>query len=171
MRKTKSQASLEYLMVFGIALAILVVLGSLFLGYFNSEKKSMDISYIQKIGTEMMDNVEKVYFLGYGNRVTIDTKFPEGITNISIIHYNNHNMPDGSVESFDRLSITFIGYQGEVSHMFEPNDLYVRFNCTECIHDHVKNISYYNDSNLAPGFRRIRFESRGDYVAIDFPKD
>lgn len=166
----RAQSSLEFMLVFGISFTILIVMGGIFLGYFNTEKKSLDNTYLDKIGNEMIASIEKVYFLGDSNRITIDVKFPEGVHNITIIHRNNFTLTDGTNVSFDVLNISFEA-EGEIlSNLYDPYEFYIRFNCSMCTHNATTNISYYDSEDFSPGFKKIRFESKGDYVAVDFPK-
>lgn len=166
MINNKAQSSTEFLLVFGIGLSLTLILGAVFFSYFNEERHSLDKLQIQNIGDEVMSNVDKIYFLTRGNKFSIDANFPDGITNLSILHY--YNM---SNESFDILAIeTYNNY----THYFESSETYIRFNCTKCHHNETihmgqpVNISYYNESNFAQGMKKIKFESMGSWVSIDF---
>lgn len=167
----QSQASLEFLMIFGIGFSIILILTGVFFGYFNSEKETLDAKHLQNIGEELMSNVEKIYFLGNGNRVTLNTKFPEGIENVTIYHIIDKNISGVNV-SFDYLNFSYISGGKIQSQIFTPNEPYIRFNCTRCEHSLTENISYYNDtSDFTGGFKRIKIESKGDWVTIDFVKE
>jgi hypothetical protein len=171
MKKNKyAQSSLEFLIIFGISFAIIAIIGGLFYSYFDVEKKTLDNEQLQKIGDEMVNYVEKVYFLGDGNRLTIDTKFPKGIKNITIHHLINHTLSDGTNASFEYLNITFYHSDQIVHNIFSPAETYIRFNCTNCTHNSSTNISYFDADDYAEGHKKIRFESKGDWVAINFPK-
>lgn len=168
MEQSKSQASLEFITIFGIAFTIMVILGGIYIGYFQSEKQTLDHTYVSSLGEQFMDNIEKVYFLGKGNRLTIDTKFPEGITNITIVHRSNFTVPGPKNVSFDTLNITMVAQGEYFSNYFTTSEFYIRFNCTRCYHNNVTNVSYYNISQFSPGFKKIRFQSEGDVVNVDF---
>jgi uncharacterized protein (UPF0333 family) len=166
--KNKAQSSLEFLMIFGIGLAIIMVMSGLFFGYFNSEKATLDSRFLEKIGQDIMEKTEKVYFLGDGNKVTIKTKFPDNIQNISIHRKNISGL------EFDILNITYIANQNINFLIFTANEPYIRFNCTRCYQNNTlnPNVSYFNDSSdFSPGSKRITVESYGDWVGIDFDKD
>mgnify|MGYP006286859653 CR=1 FL=1 len=171
MKRSKfAQSSMEFMLIFGISFIIIAVMGGMFYNYFNVEKKSLDNEHLQRIGGEMMNYVEKVYFLGDGNRLSIDTRFPDGIENITIHHLNNHTLDDGTNASFDYMNITFYHSKQKVSNIFSPSELYIRFNCTNCTHDPSTNISYFDPDDFSEGDKKIRFESKGDWVDISFPK-
>ena len=165
MLKKKSQSSLEFLMIFGIGFTIILILSAIFFNYFNAEKNSLDNKHISNLGNQLMQNTEKIYFLGAGNRVTINTNFPEQIKNMNVVHKNNVTV-DGKQTSFDYLNITM---NNNVTHIFTANENYIRFNCGDCYHNLTNNISYVNDSSfLTAGRKKIRIENRGDFVEISF---
>ena len=60
--KKKSQSSLEFLMILGIALTIIIILAGVFVNYSNSAKKSLDKQQLSNIGDDLISNIEKVYF-------------------------------------------------------------------------------------------------------------
>ena len=163
--KTKAQSSLEFLAIFGISFMIIILLGGIFFTYSSGAKTNLDKKQLERIGDEIVSNVEQIYFLGDGNRVTIQTKFPDDIVNMTIYHKNQSGL------SFDYLTFTHYNDDILVESSFEPNDYYVRFNCTNCHHvinGPDGNLSFYNQSDFAGGTKSIRIESYGDYVAVDF---
>lgn len=157
----KSQGSLEFLIILGIGFLIIAILGSIFFNFFIGEKKTLDSKHIDNIGLEIMSNIDRVYFMGIGNRVTVETIFPEGIENISIHHFTD----------YDYLNITFIGNKIVQHKIYEPSEIYIRFNCSECKHNYTTNISYFNDSSLfSKGNKRIRIDGKKDFVEISFTR-
>jgi len=162
-----AQSSLEFLIIFGMGLTLIIVMAGIFSGYFNSEKSNLDSKFIEKIGGEIIEKVEKIYYLGEGNRVTIEAKFPDNIKNISIMHENRSGL------SFDVLNITYFGYKSDNSLLFMPNEPHIRFNCTKCFYNKslIPNISFFNDtSDFSGGNKRIVVESFGEWVGIYFDK-
>ncbi|MCA9496194.1 MAG: hypothetical protein KC589_04585 [Nanoarchaeota archaeon] len=172
--KVKSQSSMEFLVIFGISFTLILLLGSLFFSYSSGAKSELDQRQIEKFAGEMITNIEKVYFLGQGNRVTMKTRFPNGIENFSIIHINSSNPSNpGSSILFDQLSVTYYFEDQIVNNLFETRDFYIRFNCTAC--SNSANVggnwtSYFNSSDFSGGAKQIRIESMGDWVNIYFYK-
>ncbi len=170
----KSQSSLEFLIIFGVGFFMIIVLSGVFLSYSTGAKSSLDKSQIENIGNGIMENVEKIYFMGDGNRVTYNVNFPEGIKNMSIYHMNLSNSTDDIY--FDYLNISYY-YEGsgEISNIFTTNENYIRFNCSRCYHGPIINgsgVSYFNyTSDFAGGPKKIRIYSMGDYVNIEFIRD
>lgn len=158
----KSQSSVEFLITFGIGFSLIIILSGIFLTYSEGAKENLDKQQIQKIGQEIIFNVEKIYFLGEGNRVTLNTRFPDNIENFTIYH------SDASGEEFDYLNITYLNNGQFYDEIFTTNELYTRFNCTSCYH--TGDISYYNLSDFSGGNKEIRITSKGEYVSIDFFK-
>jgi len=165
MLKKKCQSSLEFLMIFGIGFTIILILSGVFFNYFNQEKNSLDTQHLENLGNQLMQNIEKIYFLGSGNRVTINTNFPEQIESFSVVHKNNVTVGTENI-SYDYLSVVLLD---NTTHVFTPNEIYIRFNCKDCTHNLTTNVSYVNDSSfLTAGKKKIRIENKGDFVEIAF---
>lgn len=165
----KAQSSLEFLMIFGIGFTIIIILGGIFFSFSGEAKSSLDQKQLQKTGDEIISNIEKIYFLGNNNMITLTSTFPDGIDNFTIEHVNNSN--GGTYVVFDYLNISYIGDKGTVSNTFTTKETYTRFNCTKCYH--TTNIggnytSYFNSSDYTGGVKKMKIQSRGDFVSIDF---
>lgn len=164
---SKGQSSLEFLTIFGISFLIIVVMGGLFYSYSMGAKDTLDKQHLEKSALELIQNIEKIYFQGSGNRITMSFSMPEGINNMYIQHWEDHPMPGGENASFDMLVFNYTIGGMEVLHDFMPNELYIRFNCTmNCTS--IGNRTYFNESHYSPGSKRIRIESRGDFVNLQF---
>jgi len=55
--KKKSQASLEFLSIFGIGFSIIVILGGLFVVYSGEAKEGLDKVQLENIGRSLMSNI------------------------------------------------------------------------------------------------------------------
>lgn len=166
-KQNKTQSSLEFLMIFAIGFVIITILGGIFFNYSNESKNTLDNNQIDKIGNELMSNIEKIYFLGNNNMISLNTQFPEGITNFTIEHRNI------SSNQFEYLNITYLGNKGLSSNIFQTSENYIRFNCTNCYHTTNVNgnyTSYYNESDFSGGSKKIKILSKGNYVEISFIK-
>ena len=152
---------------------MIIILSGVFLSYSNGAKMTLDRTQIEKIGNELISNVEKIYFLGSNNKITYKANFPDGIVNMTIEHRNNSNSTDNIY--FDYLNISYYVNGNISSSLFTANENYIRFNCSKCtngprIADNWT--SYYNDtSDFVGGPKTIKIYSMGDYVNIDFVKD
>lgn len=161
----KGQASLEYISIFGIIFVIIAVAGGIFFSYTNSAKESLDKKQINKIGQEIINNVQKIYFFGDGNRVTITPTFPQGIEEISIHHINQ------SGNNYYYINITVLNQDVYESLIFETTEDDIPFGCKNCtINDTIigHNISSFNNMYFGQGSKRIKIESINDTTYVDF---
>ena len=164
----KSQSSLEFILTFVIGFSLILILSGLYLTYSSGNTDTLNRQQVDKIGRDIISNVEKIYFLGEGNRVTYSTNFPEDIRNLSIHHANNSNATDTIV--FDYLNITYTLDSQHASSIFTAKENYIRFNCTNCNHYPSQNVSVYEPSDFSGGTKKLRIESEGDWVSVDFVK-
>jgi uncharacterized protein (UPF0333 family) len=164
----KGQSSLEFLMIFGIGFLIILILGGIFFGYIGGAKESLNKDQISNIGNEIINSVEKVYFLGVGNKFILKANFPENINNITIVHLNKSGVV------YDYLNISYFTKYGVQYQIFMPSQDYIHFNCSKCkevVINANKTINYYNDSSdLTGGFKMIQIANVGNWVSVDFYK-
>jgi hypothetical protein len=163
--KKKAQASLEYMSIFGIAFVLIALTGGAFFAYTSSAKTSLDQDQINKIGTELLDDIQKIYFFGDTNRRTYKTTFPQGIQNLSIHHINE------SGNNYFYLNFTIIA-DGEFRDLiFQTEEDYIDIRCKNCTQTFTslnENISTYDPGRLGQGFKNIRIEAINNSVYVDF---
>ena len=166
--KTKSQVSLEFAIIFGISFLIIMIFVGIFFTYSEEASEQIDKKYLDRIANKIINEIENVYFLGYGNRVTLKFNFPQNIFNISIGHFTN--LVNGENVSFNTLNFEVLVNKKKFNLTYLTNLPSIKFNCTlDCNYDSSSNISYFNDSSLyRQGPKEIRIESFGEYVSIDF---
>ena len=58
----KAQSSLEFLIIFGIGFIMIIALSGVFFSYSSEAKLSLDKTQLEKIGGELISNIEKIYF-------------------------------------------------------------------------------------------------------------
>jgi len=76
------QSSLEYLIIVGIALGILVPAVFFFASYTSSRGAAGTAGQIAEIGTSMVTAASEAYALGAGARRQVDVTLPEGVARI-----------------------------------------------------------------------------------------
>ncbi|MEA3431033.1 MAG: hypothetical protein U9R08_07200 [Nanoarchaeota archaeon] len=83
--KKRGQFSLEYLLVVGFALVIIIPIT--YWGYtsFQESRAEINVAAVNKIGYSIVNNAKNVYYLGKLSRVTLELNFPEGIENITVV--------------------------------------------------------------------------------------
>ncbi|MBS3145658.1 hypothetical protein J4414_02550 [Candidatus Woesearchaeota archaeon] len=79
--EVKGQAALEYLFVVGLILLVLIPLFSL---SYNRVNVSVTLSDASTAANLIAKTADEVYFLGPGNRNTIDVYFPSSIDSVNI---------------------------------------------------------------------------------------
>lgn len=89
MSGVKAQAAMEYLMIMGIAMLMLVPLFSLVSSYTYRSKVDLRINSMQDSLQNLADSSDMVYSQGYPAKITTDFYIPEGIvsTNVTEHHF------------------------------------------------------------------------------------
>jgi uncharacterized protein (UPF0333 family) len=96
----KAQVAIEYVMVFGFLLLVLLPLIGFYYTYANSSSKEITARQIDQIVRKIGDGVETVYYLGYPSQTTIRVYIPQHVTNLSIQgNYIIYSIDSGSGES------------------------------------------------------------------------
>jgi len=80
----KAQAATEYLLIGG--LIILIILPAIYVFYSYSHQSNLEMkqSQLNKVGTDIVDLAEKIYYLGEPSKVTLDATIPEGVVGMEI---------------------------------------------------------------------------------------
>lgn len=167
----KSQSSFEFISIFGIGLILILLLGGIFFTISDRAKDSLDQQQIDNIGNEIISNIEKIYFRGSGNKITLNAKFPEKIENFTI------HQGSGTQGSYSYLNISYVSDGNVFSSLYFPSEIFVRFNCTQCYTNpnpipaaNPFNTTYFNDSDHSAGTKTITIISYGNWVSLDFQR-
>ena len=138
------------------------------MSYTNDAKKEFDKRSMELIAQEILGTTNEIYFLGNGNRVTLNFIFPQKIENLTLHHVNL------SGEEYDFFNISYYGNDFNYDSIIVlPEEMYIRINCTYCHHSPNVDgnwVSWYNRSDFNEGPKKVRLESKGDWVSIDFVK-
>tara|TARA_Y100000310_G_C20562970_1_gene753990 strand:+ start:658 stop:1104 length:447 start_codon:yes stop_codon:yes gene_type:complete len=78
------QASFEYLAVLALTLLILVPAIYLFFSYSRDSKEDIIDANVNKIGREMVDIVNYVYYSGEGSKITLEVDIPSDVKEIKV---------------------------------------------------------------------------------------
>jgi len=142
----KAQASMEYLLVAG--LIMLVILPSIYIFYSYSHRSNEEIRQTQlnEIGRGIVDAAERVYYLGGPSKTTLDATMPDSIKRMEI--WCNQELvfflADGSEVSFKSI----VNITTEI-----PN--YDGRRCYD-----------FTEEDYSPGLKKIIIEAKGDNVLI-----
>jgi len=91
-KKSKGQASVEYLMVSGMMLLIIVPSVFAFMQYSNSQTREVESNQIFRLGSRLAIETQTVYYGGKDSKSTIEEQFPGLLKNITYVPiYNPSN--------------------------------------------------------------------------------
>ncbi len=133
MLKKRGQASIEYVLIFGFALMMLMPLIVIYSTQEESIRDDVNIVQARNIVNSVVDNAQKVYFIGSPSKTTINVRMPNNIedieiteemvllrvrtsdTTIEVFKYSDVNLT-GDIESFPGLrKIEIKAYDGFVN--------------------------------------------------------
>ena len=144
----KAQASMEYLLVAG--LIMLVILPSIYIFYSYSHRSNEEIaqSQVNRFGTQIIDAAEEIYYLGGPSKTTLDLTMPKGVRNMEI--WCNQELifflADGSEIAFkSRVNITTNIPADDAS--------------SRCCYNFTK-------EDYSPGLKNVIVEAKGDNVLV-----
>lgn len=165
----KAQSSLEFLIILGIAFVFILMLGGVFFSFSNSSQKSLNSEQIEKVGNELMTNIEKIYFRGVGNKIQYKANLPEDILNMTI-HYKKT-----PTTNFTYLNITRYDKSQISSQIFFPRENYIQFICANCSNtspiDYSTNFTlYFEEEDFSPGRKTLAITSLQERVELKFIK-
>jgi uncharacterized protein (UPF0333 family) len=83
-KKSRAQASFEYLMIFTFALIILIPTTYLVQKQSRDSGVQIAAERAKSIGLQILENVAYIYTVGRGSKTSLDFTFPEGIQNMTV---------------------------------------------------------------------------------------
>lgn len=87
---------MEYLLVIGFSLVILIPVTALLYEEYNNNKEDVYIEHLNELAREIAFQSERIYYLGAPSKTTIDAFFPPNLEYISIdkhtITFKLHNV-------------------------------------------------------------------------------
>ena len=119
----KSQVSIEYLVILGFALLLLIPIVSIFQASSVQSEELANSNLVVLSGRAFLANAESVFYQGRGSRVKVELFFPSVITNVTTFKHSSSSQTElvfsttiNSVETdfvfFSPINITF-GRQGD----------------------------------------------------------
>lgn len=112
----KSQASLEYLMIVGAG--ILMIIGSLYVynHYSLTAQEKLTENQVNQIANNLVDAAEEVYYLGHPSQKTIEFLMPLNVEKIVVL--NNNEL------------VFCVKKDGSISEMAYPSRVSISLNLT-----------------------------------------
>ena len=137
----KAQFSVEYLLIVGFALVIIIPVVYYSYSSFSDSQQEIAEAAVNKIGYDIVNTAKNVYFLGQDSRVTVDMTFPDGIQNF-----------DTRVDTLADPDQYFLFIQIHDSEILFPSAVELR--------------GSFIPENYAPGLKHVKLQSYGTYVEV-----
>lgn len=84
MRKRRAQVSMEFMMITGFVLAILIPLSVVYYEHLNTMTTEVKGTQLSRLAEDITSKAEEVYYLGPPSKVTISAYIPSGVSEIKI---------------------------------------------------------------------------------------
>ncbi len=84
-KQAKGQSSFEYMLVVGLTLVLILPTIYLLYTYSLESSKSIESSQLTKIGTDIIDSAESIFYSGKGSKTVLELNIPDSILNAVII--------------------------------------------------------------------------------------
>lgn len=81
----KGQVSMEFLLIMGFAFLLIIPVIILFLTQVSDINEDVTAAQLQKLGNELIDSIDNVYYLGAPTKKTIEIYVPDFIESIEFI--------------------------------------------------------------------------------------
>ena len=85
MTRLKAQSAVEYLMIIGITLGIILPTTYLFFRYSSQSNEQIIDSQINQLGKNIIDTAQIVYFSGKDSKIVLELNVPKSIENVKIL--------------------------------------------------------------------------------------
>lgn len=159
--KIKSQSSVEYLILFGIIISIIILIFSFFTQNYSKSVDEINKKRIDNLQNQLISHIEKVYYTDEGSKRTVKVNFPDLINNLSITNTTNGKI----------FIIDFYSNNNNTQRYFGLNQNFINFSFSnECSYYD----GYYNILNKTftnGGIREVSFTKRNNFVEIHFFKN
>lgn|GEM_PF-845973 len=155
----KGQGAFEYVMIVGIAMVLIVPGAMLFYDYSKRSGDELTRARIGAVGNDILDSVEKIYYIGENSWETIEVDVPDNVNWIYFLKQGNDY----------ELIIEYESESGTSEAVFFSDiNVTTPYNITG---PDGRERWYINDvpsdpANAHPGLNVIRVYSKGHYVNI-----
>ncbi|GEM_PF-1075948 len=152
-RRNRAQAATEYAMVAAFALLIIIPSTYFFYSYSHSAQQRINEAQLTKLGRDIMNNAESIYYLGYPSQITLEEQMPADIRHISV--YRDWN------KKVNELNFQYYSGNG-----YSENSFPSRINI----------MGFFENTSWTEGTKNVRiFASRNNtgapYVLVTFTGD
>ena len=146
--KSRSQSSLEYLLVVALTLAIIVPTTYLFYNYSKESTQEITDAQITKLGRIIVDTAESIYYSGQGSKTVVELNVPDNVETAEII--DGRELVFNTTTNFGISEIVFFS---------SVNITTTGSSCNE----NICSLTEFAGS----GLKKLKIESIGSSVKID----
>ena len=143
--KKRAQAAVEYLLVGAMVTLVIIPTMYIFYAYSQASNEEIRQSQLNKVGTDIVDVAEQVYYLGEPSKVTIDEAMPEGVIGIEV---------------WDNKEVVFFLADGSEITFKSKVDITTSKACIGRCY------SNFTERFHSPGLKSIIIEAKEDHVFI-----
>ncbi len=156
---SKAQAAMEYLMIAGFVMLIMLPL--VYLVYNYTQESSADIvnAQITKFGRDLVNNAESVYYASSPSKITLDFNMPRGVQNMSI----QQQLKPEEIGCKKCTELVFLVQQkeGKAVLTFSTNvDIRTQ------TYDSATRSSVFNSTAFTEGLKHFNIQAKKDHVLI-----
>jgi hypothetical protein len=145
----KAQISVEYLIVLGLSLALIITASYIFYMYSKSSNDNVVKSEITNIGKQILTNAESIYSLGQGSKIRLDLNIPEEVKEIEVL------------DNSELVIVSAFGPNVHESVFFSD----IPINGT--IDNSAGSLRNFSIGPVGPGTISVSIESKGRFVEIN----
>ncbi len=84
MKKSRAQVSVEFLMITGFVLTILIPLSVIYYEHLNTMTSEVKGTQLSQLAKDITSKAEEVYYLGSPSKITINAYIPSGVTEVDV---------------------------------------------------------------------------------------
>ena len=143
--KKRAQAAIEYLLVGAMVTLVILPTMYIFYAYSHTSNEEIKQSQLNKVGTDIVDIAEQVYYLGEPSKVTIDAAMPEGIIGIEV---------------WENKEVVFFLQDGSEIAFKSKVNITTNQNCIDRCY------GSFTERFYSPGLKNIIIEAKEDHVFI-----
>jgi hypothetical protein len=81
----RGQFAVEHMLVVAFGILIMIPIIYFFYSYSVNQMDEVTMTQLNRMGNDIINNAESVYYMGNPSRITLDSNMPAGVRNITIV--------------------------------------------------------------------------------------
>lgn len=163
----KAQIAVEYILIMGFVLFVLMSAMYIFRGYAISSMDRIIENKVDIVAHALIDNAREIYYLGEGSKKIVTVEMPEQVVNITALNVDgeyylifNITISTGQKELFYESDVQI---RNEKGNYIDTPDCYGSSGTTCYFY-------YFKPEEISPGIKNFKVEAKKDttnYVDIE----